>query len=89
LNSGAGGIGGIFVHEKHTEKGGNSQFPMLQGWWGNNIKTKFLMKDGKHSYLFHFVLTLFINTIDSLLRHTLGSPQSETSINHYIIRQNY
>jgi kynureninase len=48
LNSGAGGIGGIFIHEKHTEKGGSSQFPMLQGWWGNNIKTKFLMKDGKH-----------------------------------------
>jgi kynureninase len=50
LNSGAGGIGGIFINEKHTEKGGNSLFPMLQGWWGNNIKTKFLMKDGKHYF---------------------------------------
>ncbi|CAG2182361.1 unnamed protein product, partial [Oppiella nova] len=38
LNSGAGGIGGIFVNEKFTEKGGCETFPMLQGWWGNNLK---------------------------------------------------
>ncbi|XP_015789048.1 kynureninase [Tetranychus urticae] len=45
LNSGPGCIGAIFVHQRLTEKGGTSQFPMLKGWWGNNMKTKFLMKD--------------------------------------------
>ncbi|XP_054158129.1 kynureninase-like isoform X2 [Oppia nitens] len=45
LCSGAGGIGGIYVNEQYTENGGSATFPMLQGWWGNSIKTKFLMKD--------------------------------------------
>lgn len=44
LCSGAGGIGAIFVHEKYFERDCDS-FPMLQGWWGNNMKTKFMMKE--------------------------------------------
>lgn len=46
LCSGAGGIGGIFINERYTKNGGSQTFPMLQGWWGNNIKTKFMMKEG-------------------------------------------
>ncbi|RWS02738.1 kynureninase-like isoform X2, partial [Dinothrombium tinctorium] len=45
LNSGPGCLGGAFVHEKFTEKGGNSQMPMLKAWWGNDDKTKFLLKE--------------------------------------------
>jgi kynureninase len=45
LNSGAGGVGALYVHEKWTEKGFSSDFPMLKGWWGNDMKTKFLFKE--------------------------------------------
>ncbi len=40
LNSGPGGISGIFVHEKH---GLNSDQPRLSGWWGHDKKTRFQM----------------------------------------------
>ena len=42
LNSGPGGIAGIFVHEKHHE---NSNLPRFVGWWGHDKKTRFLMDD--------------------------------------------
>ncbi|KAM9766666.1 kynureninase isoform 1-T1 [Menidia menidia] len=39
INSGAGGLAGAFVHEKHelTIK------PALLGWWGHDLKTRFQM----------------------------------------------
>ena len=40
LNSGPGGIGGAFVHEKYI---GNDNIPKLTGWWGTDPSTKFLM----------------------------------------------
>lgn len=44
--SGAGAIGCIFIHEDISEKNhGDPKFPMLQGWWGNSLKTKFMMND--------------------------------------------
>ena len=43
LNSGPGGIGGAFVHEKHlgklSESGG-----LLGGWWGHRLSDRFDMK---------------------------------------------
>jgi len=39
LNSGAGGIGGAFVHRKH-----HAARPALSGWWSNNEETRFDMK---------------------------------------------
>uniref|UniRef100_A0A8C9RCV1 Kynureninase n=1 Tax=Scleropages formosus TaxID=113540 RepID=A0A8C9RCV1_SCLFO len=39
LNSGAGGLAGAFVHEKHT----HSVKPALLGWWGHELKTRFHM----------------------------------------------
>ena len=40
LNSGPGGVAGIFVHEKHaTEK-----LNRFAGWWGNDETTRFQMK---------------------------------------------
>ncbi|KAL4618006.1 kynureninase isoform X1 [Arapaima gigas] len=41
LNSGAGGLAGAFIHEKHT----NSVRPTLLGWWGHELKTRFLMNN--------------------------------------------
>lgn len=37
LNSGPGGVSGIFVHEKHLGK----NLPQFAGWWGNDPATRF------------------------------------------------
>ncbi|MEZ5346730.1 MAG: kynureninase [Pyrinomonadaceae bacterium] len=42
LNSGPGGIAGIFVHERHAA---NAELPRFAGWWGHDKKTRFLMGD--------------------------------------------
>jgi len=42
LNSGPGGIGGVFVHERHAE---NFDLPRFAGWWGHDKATRFLMDD--------------------------------------------
>ena len=43
LNSGPGGVGGIFVHQKH---GNNPNVPRLAGWWGNDETSRFKMTKG-------------------------------------------
>jgi kynureninase len=43
LNSGPGGVGGAFVHERH---GNNPDMPRLAGWWGNDESTRFRMCKG-------------------------------------------
>jgi len=43
LNSGPGGVSGIFVHEKH---GNNPKTPRFAGWWGYQESTRFQMKKG-------------------------------------------
>lgn len=40
LNSGPGGVSGIFVHQKHAD---NPNFPKLTGWWGHDSRTRFKM----------------------------------------------
>lgn len=42
LNSGPGGVSGIFVHERHSS---NPDFPKLTGWWGHERKTRFQMSN--------------------------------------------
>ena len=42
LNSGPGGMGGAFVHERHHH---NAEIPRLEGWWGHNKDTRFKMRD--------------------------------------------
>ncbi len=42
LNSGPGGIAGIFVHERHAE---SFDLPRFAGWWGHDKETRFLMDD--------------------------------------------
>ena len=41
LNSGPGGVAGIFVHEKHHN---NDDLPRFHGWWGHNEKKRFKME---------------------------------------------
>ncbi len=40
LNSGPGGVSGVFVHERHAS---NFSLPRLAGWWGNDESTRFKM----------------------------------------------
>lgn len=43
LNSGAGGIAGAFVHERHAT---NNLLPRFAGWWGHHEAERFQMKKG-------------------------------------------
>jgi kynureninase len=43
LNSGPGGVGGIYVLEHHTS---NPKIFRLAGWWGNDETTRFKMQKG-------------------------------------------
>ncbi len=38
LNSGPGGVAGLFIHENHHTK-----MPAFRGWWGNDDKVRFKM----------------------------------------------
>ncbi len=40
LNSGPGGVAGIFVHERHAE---DTDLPRFEGWWGNDASSRFEM----------------------------------------------
>ncbi|XP_043930906.1 kynureninase [Protopterus annectens] len=41
LNSGAGGLAGAFIHEKHAQ----TIKPALTGWWSHEFKTRFCMEN--------------------------------------------
>lgn len=41
LNSGAGGIGGLFIHEKYKN---DQSRPRFAGWWGNDKENRFEMQ---------------------------------------------
>jgi kynureninase len=43
LNSGPGGISGIFVHNRHADR---KDLVRLGGWWGHNEEERFLMRKG-------------------------------------------
>ena len=43
MNSGPGGISGIFVHEKHFD---NKELKRFAGWWGYGVEKRFLMTQG-------------------------------------------
>ena len=39
LNAGPGGLGGVFVHERHA----TAALPRFEGWWGNDKEKRFEM----------------------------------------------
>lgn len=41
LNSGAGGLAGAFIHNKHRD----TIKPALMGWWGHDLKSRFQMNN--------------------------------------------
>ncbi len=43
LNSGPGGVSGIFVHERNLN---DTTIPRFAGWWGNNKDVRFKMEKG-------------------------------------------
>jgi kynureninase len=43
LNSGPGGVGGLFVNQKYAVA---KNIPRFAGWWGHNESERFLMKKG-------------------------------------------
>jgi kynureninase len=43
LNSGPGGVAGVFIHEKHAA---NKSIPRFAGWWGYTKETRFRMEKG-------------------------------------------
>ena len=40
LNSGPGGVAGVYIHEKHAT---NTALPRMAGWWGTNKMNRFQM----------------------------------------------
>jgi kynureninase len=45
LNSGPGGVSGVYIHERHST---NKSLPRFAGWWGHDKQTRFLMEKGFH-----------------------------------------
>ncbi len=43
LNSGPGGVSGVFIHQKHIA---NKDLPRFAGWWGYTKATRFKMEKG-------------------------------------------
>ena len=43
LNSGPGGVSGIYIHQKHIA---NATIPRFAGWWGHTKDTRFKMEKG-------------------------------------------
>ena len=43
LNSGPGGVAGVYIHERHAT---NTVLPRFAGWWGYTKETRFKMEKG-------------------------------------------
>ena len=43
LNSGPGGVSGVYIHQQHAI---NKKLPRFAGWWGNTKETRFKMEKG-------------------------------------------
>ena len=57
LNSGAGSIGGIFLHKKHF----NSNLKKLDGWWSHASSTRFQMSNSMKLFQKQYCIQSFLN----------------------------
>lgn len=48
VNSGPGAVAGAFVHERHLDRPDFEAMARLEGWWGNDPKTRFRMTEEFH-----------------------------------------
>lgn len=46
MNSGPGGVSGVYIHEKHAS---DTSVPRFAGWWGYTKETRFKMEKGFHA----------------------------------------
>jgi len=46
MNSGPGGVAGVYIHEQHAS---NTELPRFAGWWGYTKATRFKMDKGFHA----------------------------------------
>ena len=46
LNSGPGGVSGIYINEKHVKNTSLTAMPRFAGWWGHHKETRFKMEKG-------------------------------------------
>jgi kynureninase len=46
LNSGPGGVAGVYIHERYAT---NQELPRFAGWWGYTKVTRFKMEKGFHA----------------------------------------
>ena len=81
MNSGAGSIGGLFLHEKHFDI---SQFKKLDGWWSHRFSTRFEMSNSKTTkpkcLINVFVLELYLKIEMEYAKGALAYGLSNTSI---------
>ncbi len=45
LNSGPGGVSGVFIHQRHAHRT-LAELPRLAGWWGHDAAARFRMEPG-------------------------------------------
>lgn len=45
VNGGPGAPGGLFIHESHHSNSEIGSLSRFEGWWGNKLSTRFLMRD--------------------------------------------
>lgn len=46
LNSGPGGVSGVYIHERHTKNTSLQNMPRFAGWWGHDKQNRFKMEKG-------------------------------------------
>jgi len=69
LNSGAGSIGGIFLHQKHFD----ANLKKLDGWWSHKAETRFQMSNSKNLFLKLSYVTFVLNLFQLEMEYANGA----------------
>lgn len=78
LNSGPGGMAGLFVHERHgfveNANGKVSFHPRLTGWWGHDKSTRFNMDNSMKQHLALFSPCSFAHRVPNQFYRRIRPP---------------